>query len=130
MKKLLLVCSLFLALPVLANSTNVTGDIELSSEKGVERHYYYFGTQRVYSYSSIAYRVTNTGTTPLNMLRATIGGANYRASTNCRTLMPGERCSFRIEYNPFFEGYHTGRFLLTFDQDSQIMVDVSGQAIR
>ncbi|AUN98373.1 hypothetical protein C0V70_09700 [Bacteriovorax stolpii] len=129
MKKLLLACSLLLSLPVFAK-TNVQGNIELSSEKGVERHYYHFGVQRVHSYSSIAYRVTNTGTTPLNMIRATIGGTNYGASTNCRTLQPGERCSFRIDYRPFFEGYHTGRFTLSFDQDSHIVVDVSGQAVR
>lgn len=128
MKKLLIACSLLLSLPVFAN--DVQGNIELSSEKGVERHYYYFGMQRVHSYSTIAYRVTNTGTTPLNMIRATIGGTNYSAATNCRTLMPGERCSFRIDYRPFFEGYHTGRFTLSFDQDSHIVVDVSGQATR
>ncbi len=129
MKKLLLICSLLLALPVFA-AEKVEGNIELSSEKGVERHYYYFGMVPVNSWSTITYRVTNTGSTPLNALRATIGGANYRASTNCRTLQPGERCSFRIDYQPFFEGYHTGRFQLTFDQDSTIVVDVSGQATR
>lgn len=130
MKRLLLVCSLFLALPVMANQAKVESNIELSSEKGVERHYYYFGVQNVNSWSTISYRVTNTGTTPLNLVRATISGANFSANTNCRTIQPGQRCSFRIDYRPFFEGYHVGRFLLSFDQDSQILVDVSGQAVR
>lgn len=129
MKTFLLLVSLIFSLPVLAQTSSVE-TIELSSEKGVERHYYYFGMQRVHSFSTITYRVTNTGTTPLNVVRATIGGANFMANTNCRMLMPGGVCSFRIDYNPFFEGYHTGRFTLSFDQDSHIVVDVSGQATR
>lgn len=130
MKKLLIACSLLLTTPIFAQSkSNV--QIEISEEKGVERHSYYFGSVWIHSRNYVNYRVTNTGTTPLIFQSARIGGMGYSARTNCAGgLPPKARCSFTIEFAPFFEGYHFGQFLMSFDQGYEILVNVSGQAVR
>ena len=132
MRNLLIACSLlFSAHAFAAKVPEQSISIEIGQEKAVERHFYNFGLQRVGSYSSVSYRVTNTGSTPLSFQDARIGGIGYSANHNCGgVLAPQERCSFRINYFPPFEGYHTGRFILSFDQGSDIVVDLSGQAVR
>lgn len=127
MKVLITLFTLFASTVLLANENNLK--IEIGENKGTEYHSYYFGVNRVHMITSVAYRVTNTGPTPINVISMRMLGTNYGAVTNCRTLMPNERCLFRIDYRPFFEGYHTGRLILSFDQNSTIQVDVSGQAI-
>lgn len=127
MRSLLIACSLLFT----ANVFAATKQIEITEEKGVERHSYYFGMVRVNSMNMVTYTVTNTGTTPLTFHSATISGIDFSAVHNCSNgLMPQQRCSFRITYAPFMEGYHAGRFYLAFDPEADIQVNVSGQATR
>jgi asparagine N-glycosylation enzyme membrane subunit Stt3 len=105
--------------------------LELNQEKATDFHYYNFGIVPVNYRTFVDYTVTNTGTTPLFFQRATIAGAYFGAYHTCRNgLMPNQQCAFRIEYWPTLDGYHTGQFYLTFDQGSEILVNVSGQANR
>jgi hypothetical protein len=129
-KTFLLLASLVFSSAIFADETKSV-QLEISEEKGVDRHYYHFGSQWINTRSYINYRVTNTGTTPLVFQRAVVGGANFYARHNCTGILnPGARCQFTIEYAPFFEGYHMGYFRLSFNQGYEIHVDVSGDARR
>ncbi len=104
LKTFLLLVTLLLSTGVFATEAKSV-QVEISEEKGVDRHYYFFGTQWVNTRSYINYRVTNTGTTPLAFQRAVVGGANFYARHNCvGVLNPGARCQFTIEYAPFLNG--------------------------
>lgn len=127
MRNLLIACSLFLSANVFAG----TKQISITEDKGVERHSYYFGQVRMYGISSVTYTVTNTGTLPLTFHSATISGAGFSAQHSCSGILgPQDRCQFRIQYAPYMEGYHFGQFYLAFDPESDIVVNVSGQATR
>ena len=129
LKKILLACTLLFSATAFSQIPDQS--IEISEEKGVERHYYYFGQVRMNMPSFINYRVTNTGSIPLAFQRATISGIDFSARHSCTgVLLPGARCQFSIQYSPFFEGYHFGQFRLSFDQGYEILVDVSGHGVR
>jgi hypothetical protein len=130
MRNLLIACSLLFSAHAFSNVTE-TKSISINQEKSVERHYYNFGMQRVNSRTMVEYRVTNTGSTPLNFQNSRIFGMGFSAYHNCSGMLPPQgRCAFRIEYAPFFEGYSSGQFTLSFDQGSDIVVDLAGQAVR
>lgn len=129
LKKFLISCSLLLSSALFAETNSLK--IEINEDKGVERHSYYFGMVNIHSTRFINYRVTNTGTTPLQFQSASIGGIGYSARHSCTGLInPQSRCQFTIQYSPFFEGYHVGSFRLAFDQGYEILVNLSGQAVR
>ena len=132
MRNLLIACSLLFSAHAFSATNVEVKQIEINNQdKSYERHYYNFGMQRVHSRSMVEYRVTNTGNTALRFQDARIMGIGYYANHNCSGVLPvGARCSFRIEYAPYFEGFHHGQFGLAFDQGSDIYVDLSGQAIR
>ena len=131
MKSLLILCAVFFQTNLFATVSNKEIKIELNQDKSVDHHSYYFGTVNVNLRTSVRYKVTNTGTTPLVFQKALISGGSFDARHSCRNgLLPNEVCSFTINYWPMFEGYHFGRFNLMFDQSSEIIVDVSGQARR
>ncbi len=110
------------------NQPSVT--VEISDNKEVDRLFTNFGTVRVNSFSYVNYTVTNTGNQVLQFRDARIYGANYRARHNCRTLPPRARCTFTIDYTPFFEGWHTGQFTLSLDPGYMVVVDLQGNAVR
>jgi hypothetical protein len=98
-------------------------------------HSYNFGTVWVNSSTSIGYKVTNTGTTPLKFVSATIRGIDFTASHSCRAgLEPQAICGFDISYWPFSEGFHSGLFQITFEtadgSTDTISVELWGQARR
>jgi hypothetical protein len=132
MRNLLIACSLFFSAHAFAaKATDSVKSIEISQDKAVERHYYNFGMQRVGMPVFVTYRVTNTGSTPIFFQNARIGGIGFSANHNCTgVLVPSQRCSFRIQYAAPFEGYHSGQFVMSFDQGSDIVVSLSGQAVR
>lgn len=132
MRNLLIACSLLFSAHAFSATKVEIQHIDVNQQDTLaERHYYNFGMQRVHSRSMVEYRVSNTGTTELRFQDARIMGIGYYAYHNCSGVIPaGGRCFFRIEYAPYFEGYHHGQFALAFDQGEDIYVDLSGQAIR
>lgn len=94
--------------------------------------YYNFGRVMTGTLHTARYTVTNTGTLPLRFLRATIGGSidfdGYHSCSN--GLQPKQVCWFEIRYWPAFEGWDHGRFVIAFDQENTITVDLSGDAYR
>ncbi len=92
---------------------------------------YNFGRVWTNSMNSVRYDVTNTGTTPLNFISATISGIGYDAYHSCSAgLQPTQKCWFEIRYWPSFEGFHSGRFVISFSDANQIVVDLWGEAHR
>lgn len=104
--------------------------IELSDNKEVDRLFTNFGTLRVGSFSYANYNLTNTGNQPLYFRDARIYGAGFFARHNCRVLPPRGRCSFTIEFQPYFEGFHSGQFVLAMDPGYTVVVDLQGHAVR
>lgn len=94
--------------------------------------YYNFGIVNPNMTSYARYSVKNVSSMPLNFLRASISGAfDYNAYHTCRPgLLPQQSCWFEIQYWPRFEGFHSARFVINFDQNNNIIVDVVGQAVR
>lgn len=116
---------------VLAHETVLLG--ESNPEVTQDTFFYYnFGRLHPNIASYARYYVKNTGSTPLNFLRATISGAfDYDAYHTCQQgLLPQQSCWFEIRYLPRFEGFHTARFVINFDQNNNIIVNVAGEAVR
>ena len=134
MKKLILACTLMLSNILFANESIPTQhqsvQIEISDDKEIDRLFTNFGTIPVGSFNYVNYYVTNTGNQPLFFRDARIYGANYYARHNCKSLAPRGRCTFTIEYSPFYEGWHTGQFTLSLDPGYMVVVDLQGNAIR
>ncbi len=109
--------------------------IELNSSPEItENTFFYFNFGRVTPGMATyaRYSVKNAGTSTLQFLRASISGAfDYDAYHTCsKGLLPLQSCWFEIRYWPRFEGFHTARFVINFDQSNNIIVDVAGQAAR
>lgn len=111
-------------------------EIQVSSQALVQPttvdHYSYnFGRVWLHTSSYASYKLTNTGTTPMTFDRATISGADYSASHSCTgVLVAGASCRFDIRFSPFFEGFRSGRFVLSFMEDLHIVVDLWGEGYR
>jgi hypothetical protein len=45
-------------------------------------------------------------------------------------LRPGATCSFQIRYWPANQGYDWGRFELSFMENTGVIVNVEGEAVR
>ena len=104
---------------------------DTTAERTVDRYYYNFGMVRMYSTQYIRYTLTNTGTTPLTFDRALIGGPGYDAYHSCTgVLNPNEKCSFEISFSPVFEYGASGRFILSFIENLDIVVDLYGTGTR
>lgn len=135
MKSLMtLICACLLATGAMASQQveiqvqAKTGDVQVNA---VDYYSYYFGRVWLNTSSYASYKLTNTGTTPLTFQRATISGIDYSATHSCTgVLEPNAACRFDIRFNPFWEGYRTGRFVLSFVEDLDIVVDVSGEGYR
>lgn len=137
MKSLMtLVCACLLAAGAMASeqveiqvqAKQNTGEVQA---KTVDYYSYYFGRIWVNSSAYASYKLTNTGTTVLTFQRATISGANYSATHSCTgVLEPNQACWFDIRFSPFWVGYSTGRFVLSFVEDLDIVVDVRGEGYR
>lgn len=97
----------------------------------VDYYSYYFGRVWLNTSSYASYKLTNTGTTPLTFQRATISGTSYGATHSCTgVLVPNAVCQFEIRFNPFWEGFSSGRFILSFVEDLDIVVDVQGEGYK
>jgi len=137
MKSLMtLVCACLLAtgamasqqIEIQAQTKQNSSDVQANT---VDYYSYYFGRVWVNTSSYASYKLTNTGTTPLTFQRATISGMDYSATHSCTgVLAPNEVCQFDIRFSPFWEGYRSGRFVLSFVEDLDIVVDVSGEGYK
>ena len=136
MKTILLLAALLLGSVTFAN-TNVeitaktTAVDEVSAKRAVDQYAYNFGYVRVYTRQYVSYTLTNTGTTPLTFSRAMIGGAGFDAYHTCNgVILPSQKCSFDIIFQPMSEFHHNGRFILSFMENLDIVVDVYGIGTR
>ena len=106
-------------------SLEVTPPFETNS---IERHSYNFGRVRLYSTQRVRYQVTNTGSTPLTFKQATIVGAGFDATHSCLgELLPQNKCQFFIRFSPNLIGLNSGRFTLSFVENSDIIVNLWGE---
>jgi len=132
MKTILLVASLLLGsisfahpnIEIKAQPAAVSG---LDVQRTVDHYSYNFGYVRLYSTQWISYTLTNTGTTPMTFAQALIGGAGFDAYHTCGgVLLPNERCRFDISFSPMNEFASSGRFILSFQENLDIVVDLFG----
>lgn len=132
MKTLLIACSLFFSVYAIAQENVLEiSSSEASYNKSVVRRSHSYGIVAVNTTSTMTYNVTNTGTIPLYFQRASLAGREFYVHHNCAgSLNPGQKCYFRISYAPMMTGYHAGQFVLPYDQDSAIIINLSGQAVR
>lgn len=137
MKRLLVACSLLLSSALFASdsiSTKTTDlEIEISSshDKEVDHLSYNFGTLPTGSFRAVNYYLTNTGNQPLYFRNARLSGPGYFARHNCGGVLPQRgRCQFTIEFAPFYEGYYSGQFMMSFDSNYSVIVNLYGQAFR
>jgi len=125
---------------LLSSAAMASGQIEIQAQSKsqnsvqastVDRYNYYFGRVWLNTSSYASYKLTNTGTTPLTFQRATISGADYSATHSCTgVLAPNAVCQFDIRFSPFWEGYSSGRFILSFVEDLDIVVDLQGEGYK
>lgn len=138
MKTLLLLASFILGTSAFA-ATNmdiniqapVSQEVKAVQPRSADYYSFNFGFVRIYTTQYIRYTMTNTGTTPLTFRRALIGGIGFDAYHSCAgQLMPGQRCTFDISFTPQNEFGHSGRFILSFVEDLDIVVDLYGTGSR
>ena len=93
---------------------------------------YYFGRVPVHSMRANTFRLTNTSeTTVLEIKQMTISGSMFRAQTNCPLKMqPKETCLIRAFFTPYWEGYFVGDLDISFENDDDISVALSGSGTR
>lgn len=92
---------------------------------GADYLYYNFGFVGMNTISYVRYDVTNTGTVPLNFNYATISGPGYDAYHSCTgTLYPQQRCWFEVRFHAYFSGPNSGRFVLSFQENVAIILDL------
>ena len=127
MKILVILAGLIFSSVSFAGQASVeTGGQEVQGEQYLS---YNFGTVWTHTRQIVRFNVTNTGETPLTFKSAVIYGADFGAAHSCKNgLQPKEKCFFEIEYWPMFEGTSSGRFILTFVENDQIVVDLWGTA--
>lgn len=137
MKKIFALLSVvFIALSAQANqsieiNTSSLHAQEDTQHRTIDRYTYNFGRVWLNSSQYASYRLTNTGDLPLTFLSASISGADYSASHSCvGVLQPNQVCQFDIRYSPFFTGFSSGRFVLSFVEDLDIVVDLWGEGYR
>ena len=135
----IILLTLFVTLSTLLTTSQAFASIELqiqtavsaSTERQIERYSYNFGRVPLYSSQYARYKLTNTGTTPLTFQQARIGGSGYSADHTCTSILqPQEVCQFTIRYNPVFDGLSSGRFILSFVENLDIVVDLWGEGYR
>ncbi len=96
-----------------------------------QRLSYNFGRVLVNSMSAIRYQIRNEGSAPLERASFTVSGLFYEASTNCpRVMAPQQKCGLEIRYWPSFEGYHTGRVIMAFSDQKDVVIDLFAEAYR
>ena len=98
-------------------------------EAAANQYYSYdFGQVFINSSSFANFNIRNTGSGVLAIHGIYIGGATFTAWSNCPAyLNPGQACGARVEFRPWYDGYHRGRLEFRFAQDS-IFVDLFGRA--
>lgn len=101
------------------------------NQRAIDRYHHYFGRVLLHSSAHATYRLTNTGTTPLTFQTASISGIGYSASHNCTgLLMPHQTCEFSMRFRPTMEGFRSGRFILSFVENLDIWVSLTGEGYR
>lgn len=135
MKRLIIACLLLISSTVFANeeiqvrSQNI--EVELSDNKEVDRLFLNFGTIPMGSFRAQNFTITNTGNQPLYFRTARISGPGYYARHNCAGVLPQRgRCNFTIEFSPYYEGWYSGQFMMSFDPGYTVIVDLQGEAYR
>lgn len=74
--------------------------------------------------------LNNRGPGNLIVHEIAMAGTDFNAYFNCpRVLPPNTFCTIRVRFNPWFEGFKTGR-LYIITHEGRIMVDLSGWATR
>lgn len=109
----------------------LSSNLDVMQPQSTQYLSYYFGVNWVHTRRVARFDVMNTTAAPLTFAQAYITGPGFGAVHSCSgVLMPQQHCWFEIEYWPYFEGVHYGRFVLSFVEGSNVAVNVWGEARR
>lgn len=116
----------------LVSYAEMSKKIEINQEKGSSYFYENFGRVMVGTAHYARYTVKNTGDSALAWKDAVVyGSIDFEGYHSCRNgLQPQQSCWIEIRYWPMFEGWDTGTFVITFDQQNRIQIDLNGEAYR
>jgi len=91
---------------------------------------YSFGTTRVGFPLYTDFTLTNRGVVNLAVNSVGIGGIDFDAYHTCpAVLAPAAVCTIRVRFNPWNEGFKTGRVVIQ-TSDGMIRINLSGWAQR
>jgi hypothetical protein len=105
--------------------------VTLTDVNSFQHLVYNFGRVYVNTMNRVVYNLTNTGNQPLVRSQFSIEGSYFDAYTTCPTIMnPGVRCGIEIRYWPPFIGNHFGRMQMVFTNNTDLIIDLYGEAYQ
>jgi hypothetical protein len=134
--KLVLSLATALLLSLSALAAEIQSPIEITVNPGgiqpfADQYYSYnFGSTALNFPLYTDFTLNNHGPGPLFIQRIAIGGVDFNAVYNCpATLPPASYCTIRVRFQPWREGFSTGRLLITTNE-GHIIIDMSGWGRR
>ena len=89
-------------------------------------YYYNFGSVTVHYRESADFVFRNRSSRSVYFNNITISGSAYRAYSGCPyRLNPGNSCVTRVDFVPWYEGYHYGRLGFWYN-GGNIIIDLQG----
>lgn len=134
--KLVLSLATALLFSLSALATDVQTPIEITVNPGsaqaqLDQYYSYnFGSTTTNFPLYTDFTLNNHGPGPLLIHSIAIGGMDFNAYYNCpATLPPGMFCTIRVRFQPWNEGFKTGRVVIR-TVEGLIQINLSGWARR
>lgn len=91
----------------------------------------FFGSVGLFTSAFRVWKISNTGSSSIEIKKIIIRGAMYSAQTDCpETLRPKEVCKLGVRFSPTVEGYFTGQLDFIFSEGGNIYFDFSGSGVR
>jgi|GEM_PF-1035506 hypothetical protein len=89
-------------------------------------YYYNFGSVTVHYRESADFVFRNRSSSSVYFNNITVSGSAYRAYSGCPyRLSPGSSCVTRVDFVPWYEGYHYGRLGFWYN-GGNIIIDLQG----
>lgn len=130
MKKFLMAMALVLA-PAFASADVSVQPLSIQTAERDQYLNYNFGTSFVHSARFQDFILTANGPDSTFIRGMSINGSfAYRVDTNCpQILMPGQRCTIRVIFQPSTTGSHWGDVTVHL-RESNIYIRLFGNAVR
>jgi len=112
-----------------ATTTEIIVTDSLQTQR-TQYYYYNFGTVGLNWRESQDFVVRNRSSHSIYFNNITISGSAYSSYSGCPyRLYPGQSCATRVDFIPWFEGYHYGRLGFWLNSGS-IIIDLQGYGRR